>query len=192
MVRKILLWCYYDVLHFLARNADWDASDCCFHEKTCLKQGPRMLKIKNELLSYVFEDCQLRGHTALVRKQVYLMATNSCFLLPSLFYFLLQQLPRWTLRNVFLKLKFRGHPGANQGPLGLQPNALPLSYTPLSIVNRQSTLFLRVYMKLVRKRSFFVLLWFFSLSCPENQTRCFKFPFPGEELLWRRDLAYRR
>ena len=25
----------------------------------------------------------------------------------------------------------RAHPGLNQGPLGLQPNALPLSYRPL-------------------------------------------------------------
>ena len=94
--------------------------------------------------------------------------------------------------ELFLKLKFRGHPGSNQGPLGLQPNALPLSYIPLNIVNRQSPLTLGVYLKLVRKPSFFVLLWFFSLSCPENQPRCFKIPFPGKELLWRRDLGYRR
>ena len=25
---------------------------------------------------------------------------------------------------------YRGHPGSNQGPLDLQSNALPLSYTP--------------------------------------------------------------
>ena len=50
------------------------------------------------------------------------------FSFTKLIYFLLQQLPRWTFWNVFLNLKFRGHPGWNQGPLGLQPNALPLSY----------------------------------------------------------------
>ena len=120
------------------------------------------------------------------------MATNSCFLLPSYFYFLLQQLPRWTLWNVFLKLQFRGDPGSNQGPLGLQSNALPLSNIRLNIVNRQSTLSLRVDMELVRKRSCLVLLWFISFSCSQNQPRCFKFPFPGKELLWRRGLAYRR
>ena len=106
--------------------------------------------------------------------------------------FLLQQLPTWTFWKFFLKLNFRGHPGSNQGPLGLQPNALPLSYIPLNIVNRQSTLTLRVYLKLVRKPSFFVLLWFFWLSCSENQPRCFKFQFPRRELFRRRDLAYRK
>ncbi|KRY12712.1 hypothetical protein T12_9839 [Trichinella patagoniensis] len=33
----------------------------------------------------------------------------------------------------FLKISlenFRGHPGLNRGPLDLQSNALPLSYTP--------------------------------------------------------------
>ena len=30
------------------------------------------------------------------------------------------------------KKKRRGHPGLNQGPLDLQSNALPLSYTPSS------------------------------------------------------------
>ena len=28
------------------------------------------------------------------------------------------------------KKKLRGHPDLNQGPVGLQPNALPLSYIP--------------------------------------------------------------
>ena len=92
----------------------------------------------------------------------------------------------------FLEIKFRGHPGSNQGPLGLQPNALPLSYIPLNIVNRQSTLSVRVYIELVRKRSCLVLLWFFSLSCSENQPRCFKFQVPRRELFRRRDLAYRK
>ena len=31
------------------------------------------------------------------------------------------------------KEKIRGHPGLNQGPLDLQSNALPLSYTPCAI-----------------------------------------------------------
>ena len=31
------------------------------------------------------------------------------------------------------RTKMRGHPGLNQGPLDLQSNALPLSYTPLLV-----------------------------------------------------------
>ena len=96
------------------------------------------------------------------------------------------------LFNVFLKLKFRGQPGSNQGPLALQRIALPLSYIPWNIVHRQSTLSVRVYIKLVRKRSFLLLLWFFSPSCSENQPMCFKFQFPRRELFWHRDLAYRK
>ena len=30
----------------------------------------------------------------------------------------------------------RGHPELNQGPLDLQSNALPLSYTPLALIER--------------------------------------------------------
>ena len=101
-------------------------------------------------------------------------------------------IPRWLLWNVFLKWKIRGHPGSNQGRLGLQSNGLPLSYIPLNIVNRQSTLSVRVYIELVGKRSCLVLLWFFSLSCSENQPRCFKFQFPRRELFRRRDFAYRK
>ena len=92
----------------------------------------------------------------------------------------------------FLEIKIEGHSGSNQGPLGLQSNGLPLSYIPLNIVNRQSTLSVRVYIELVRKRSCLVLLWFFSLSCSENQPRCFKFQFPRRELFRRRDFAYRK
>ncbi len=33
-------------------------------------------------------------------------------------------------RKFFWEKKGRGHPGLNQGPLDLQSNALPLSYTP--------------------------------------------------------------
>ena len=101
-------------------------------------------------------------------------------------------MPRWTLWNVFWGIIIRGHPGSNQGPLGLQSNALPPSFIPLNIVNRQSTLSVRVYIKLVRKRSFLALLCFFSLSCSENGPRCLKFHFPCRELFWRTDLAYRR
>ena len=32
------------------------------------------------------------------------------------------------------KLATRGHPDLNQGPLDLQSNALPLSYTPFSMM----------------------------------------------------------
>ena len=32
--------------------------------------------------------------------------------------------------SLSFKIYTRGHPGSNQGPLGLQPNALPLSYIP--------------------------------------------------------------
>ena len=143
----MLLWC------FSFSCSEWRLRRfrLLFPHKDLFEAGLRMLKIKNELLSFVVGDCQIRGQTALVRKQVYSMATNSCFLLPRWFYFL-QQLPRWTLRNVFLKLIFRGRAVSNQGSLGLKPNALPLSYIPLKIVNRQSTLSLRVYIKLVRKR----------------------------------------
>ena len=31
----------------------------------------------------------------------------------------------------------RGHPGLNQGPLDLQSNALPLSYIPITIVEKK-------------------------------------------------------
>ena len=31
------------------------------------------------------------------------------------------------------KGKWRGHPGLNRGPLDLQSNALPLSYTPTAV-----------------------------------------------------------
>ena len=84
------------------------------------------------------------------------------------------------LFNVFLKLKFRVHQGSNQGPLGLQPIALSLSYIPLNIVNRQSTLALRVYIKLVRKRSFLVLPGFLSLFCSENRPRVLQIFFHTE------------
>ena len=63
-----MMFFIFFVFHFLARNGDSDASDCCFHAKTCLKQGPRMLKIKEEVLSYVVGNCQIRGHTALLRQ----------------------------------------------------------------------------------------------------------------------------
>ena len=36
-------------------------------------------------------------------------------------------------------LKYRGHPGLNQGPLDLQSNALPLSYIPLNMVTNNTT-----------------------------------------------------
>ena len=82
-VEKVSFSDFTEVFCLLARNADWHASVCFLHAKTFLKQGLRMLKIKNELLSYVVGDCQSRRHTALVRKQFYLMATNSCFPSPS-------------------------------------------------------------------------------------------------------------
>ena len=169
----MLLWCF----SLSCTECRLRRCRLLFARKTCLKQGPRMLKLKNELLSYAVGDWQIRGLRALVRKQVYLMATDSYFLSPSYFYFLVQQLPSWTLWYVFLKWNFRRFPGSNQGPLGLQPNALPLSYIPLNIVNRQSTLSVRVYIKPVRKRSFLLLLWFFSLSCSENRPRVLKFFF---------------
>ena len=92
-------------------------------------------------------------------------------------------MPRRTLRYVFLKLKYRGHLGSNQGPLGLQPNALPLSYIPLNIVNRQSTLSLRVYIKLVWTGSFLVLLWFFSLSCSKNRPLSLQISFSTQRII---------
>ena len=36
-------------------------------------------------------------------------------------------------------LKYRGHPGLNQGPVVLQSNALPLSYTPMNVVSNNTT-----------------------------------------------------
>ena len=87
------------------------------------------------------------------------------------------------LGNVFLKFKFRGHSGSSQEPLGLHPNALPVSYIPLNIVNRQSTLSLRVYIKLVRKRSFLVSLWFFSLFCSENWLRVVQISFSTQRIV---------
>ena len=33
-------------------------------------------------------------------------------------------------------LKYRGHPGLNQGPLVQQSNALPLSYIPMNHGNK--------------------------------------------------------
>ena len=87
------------------------------------------------------------------------------------------------LGNVFLKFKFRGHSGSSQGPLGLHPNALPVSYIPLNILNRQSLLSLRVYIKLVRKRSFLASLWFFSLFCSENRLRVVQISFSTQRIV---------
>ena len=36
-------------------------------------------------------------------------------------------------------LKYRGHPGLNQGPVVLQSNALPLSYVPRNIETNNTT-----------------------------------------------------
>ena len=36
-------------------------------------------------------------------------------------------------------LKYRGHPGLNQGPADLQSNALPLSYIPTNMVANNTT-----------------------------------------------------
>ena len=36
-------------------------------------------------------------------------------------------------------LKYRGHPGLNQGPIHLQSNALSLSYIPTNIVINNTT-----------------------------------------------------
>ena len=33
--------------------------------------------------------------------------------------------------TIVFAVKYRGHPGLNQGPLDLQSNALPLSYIPI-------------------------------------------------------------
>ena len=41
--------------------------------------------------------------------------------------------------NKFALLKFRAHPGFNQGPVVLQSNALPLSYIPLNMVTNNTT-----------------------------------------------------
>ena len=48
-----------------------------FQNKLC------KLQLKTVLLSYPVSDCPVRLDTVLVRKQSYLMATNSCFLLSS-------------------------------------------------------------------------------------------------------------
>ena len=78
------------------------------------------------------------------------------------------------LWNVFLKLKFRGHPGSNQGLFGLQPNALPLSYFTLKIVSRQSTVFTRLH--ITGKKAFVLgVPIFFSFSCSKHQPRRSKF-----------------
>ena len=36
-------------------------------------------------------------------------------------------------------LKYRGHPGLNQGPVNLQSYALPLSYIPENMVTNKTT-----------------------------------------------------
>ena len=36
-------------------------------------------------------------------------------------------------------LKYRGHPGLNQGPVDLQSNSLPLSYIPMNMVTNNTT-----------------------------------------------------
>ena len=36
-------------------------------------------------------------------------------------------------------LKYMGHPDLNQGPLGLQSYALPLSYIPMNIAPNNTT-----------------------------------------------------
>ena len=35
-------------------------------------------------------------------------------------------------------LKYRGHPGLNQGPVDLHSNALPLSYIPMNMVTNNT------------------------------------------------------
>ena len=78
------------------------------------------------------------------------------------------------LWNVFLKSKLRRHPGSNQGLLGLQPNALPLSYFTLNIVNRQSTLFTRIH--ITSKKAFVLgVPIFFSFPCSKHQPTRSKF-----------------
>ena len=36
-------------------------------------------------------------------------------------------------------LKYRGHPALNQGPVDLQSNSLPLSYSPTNMVSNNTT-----------------------------------------------------
>ena len=36
-------------------------------------------------------------------------------------------------------LKYKGHPGLNQGPVDLQSNSLPLSYIPVNMVTNNTT-----------------------------------------------------
>ena len=43
-----------------------------------------------------------------------------------------------TLEN---KSVARGHPGLNWGPLNLQSNALPLSYIPITVIEKKQTRF---------------------------------------------------
>ena len=53
------------------------------------------------------------------------LSTVTMFFVPSQVY----SRDRCHFALVFQKL-YKGHPGSNQGPLGLQPNAIPLSYIP--------------------------------------------------------------
>ena len=156
-----------------------------------------MLKIKNELLSYVVGDCQnSRAHSACI--QTTLLDGNQLLLSQLLLSFTkLTLLSSSIIAEVnalerFLEIKIEGTLGFEPVTSRTAAECSTLSYIPLNSVNRQSTLSLRVYMELVRKRSCLVLLWFFSLPCSENQPSCFKFQFPRRESFWRRNLAYRK
>ena len=72
------------------------------------------------------------------------------------------------------QIKDRGHPCSNDVPVSLHPNALPLCQVSLSILPRQSTLFLLVYKWMVRKCSSLMWLCCFSLSCSECRLRRFR------------------
>ena len=84
--------------------------------------------------------------------------------------------------RTFPLLQNLGHPGSHHVPLSLRPNSLPLCQVSLWFITRQTTLFLLVYTKVVRKCSSLMLLWCFALSCTECRLRRFRVLFPRKDL----------
>ena len=90
-------------------------------------------------------------------------------------------MPRWTIPNISSSPKF-GAPMFAACTLSLHTNFLPLCQVSLWLITRQSTLFLLVYTKMVRKSSSLMLLWCFWLSCSECRLRSFRLLFARKDL----------
>ena len=87
----------------------------------------------------------------------------------------------WKLPKNSLSTKF-GAPMFAACTLSLHTNFLPLCHVSLWLITRQSTLFLLVYTKMVRKSSSLMLLWCFWLSCSECRLRSFRLLFARKDL----------